>query len=59
MSLLGNSAIATCTQEFYYTSNKLTVSVVGNYGGDEREAVFLNDVKKVLPYILGLDYSAQ
>ena len=49
-----NKANATCTQSFHYHSEKLNVTFVANYGSEEREKRFLQDIKKVLPSILGL-----
>lgn len=52
--LLVNKVNATCTQEFYFVSDKLHASFAANYGGEERGTQFLNDVQKVLPYIMGM-----
>jgi hypothetical protein len=52
--ILSSRADATCTQEFFFASGKLHVSFVANYGGRERGMRFLNDIRKVLPYIMGM-----
>lgn len=45
---------ATCTQDFHFESGQLHVTFQANYGGEERGAQFLKDIKKVLPNIIGL-----
>ena len=52
---LPQTAYATCSQSFYFSSDGLQFSFHRNYGGEKRGLRFINDIKPLLPSILAID----
>jgi len=55
--VLPRAAYATCSQSFSFSTDRIQFSFDRNYGGKRRGGRFINDIKELLPSILGMDES--